>query len=79
MGNKNITQKDLKHLRNLRSTLSKISRARGTPKRLKIFIEGLIKQLDKIMRDGKIRNRLDFINSVMELIIKISSVIQLFK
>lgn len=79
MRNKNITPKDLSQLRALKKTLTKISRARGTPKRLKIFIKSLIQRLDKILIDEKIRDRLSFINSVLELVIKVSSVIQLFK
>ncbi len=76
---KNITSKDLNNLRLLKSTLSKISRARGTPERLRVFTLNLIKKIDKILSDEKVHDRLRLYNTILEIIVKISSIIQLFK
>lgn len=76
---KKITPKDISKLQDLKKTLTNISRARGMPNRLKIFIDGLIKRIDKLLLDEKARNRLSTINSLIELIVKFLSILQLIK
>ncbi|MBK6914290.1 MAG: hypothetical protein IPH11_11795 [Ignavibacteriales bacterium] len=79
MKNNNITPRDIKQLRELKNTLTNISQVRGAPNRLKIFIAGLIKQIDKILVNEKARNRLSMINSLIELIVKFLTLLQLIK
>jgi hypothetical protein len=77
--NKKVTPTDINKLKRLKKTLTDIFRARGTPNQLKIFIQGLVKQIDELLLDENIRDRLITINSLMELIIKFLCILQLIK
>jgi hypothetical protein len=74
-----ITSKETKRILRLKKILFDISRARGTPDRLKTLITLLIRKIDKLLLDEGARKRLSTINLLIDVTKKLISILQWLK
>lgn len=79
VANNEITTQEVKRILKLKKILFDISKARGTPDRLKDFITLLINKIDKLLLDEVARKRLSTINLLIDVTKKLISLLQWIK
>lgn len=73
-----ITSKETIRILEFKKILFEISKARGAPVPLKIFINEVIKKIDKLLLNEKALKRISTINLLIDLIKKFIAIIQWF-
>jgi hypothetical protein len=74
-----ITLREINRLLELKKILFEISKARGTPNRLKKLITLLINKIDRLLVDDIARKRLSTINLLIDITKKVISILQWIK